>query len=84
MGVESMTPGQMKLVLGGRGVHCKFARMTVAEWLANPRRRTQAEEARRIGITPRHFRRLVRLLRQDIYKHVPSYAEDISARELQP
>jgi hypothetical protein len=56
----------MQVVLKARGLRPKFNRLAVAQWIVNPNRKPQVVEARRLQITSRHFRRIVRELEGDI------------------
>ena len=52
----------LRTIIYSRGVNAKFNRLRALQYLANPKR-SQREEARRLGISERHFRRLLHELR---------------------
>jgi hypothetical protein len=60
----------LRRVLAARGIQPKFNRLIIAEWLSDPNRKPQAAEARRLGLTTRQFRRIVRELEADISKFI--------------
>jgi hypothetical protein len=51
-------PSFLRAILYSHGINAKFNRLQALNFLANPKR-TQREEAKRLGISERHFRRLL-------------------------
>jgi hypothetical protein len=60
----------MRRVLAARGTRAQYNRLAVGQWIADSHRKPQVAEARRLGLTPRHFRRIVHELQADISNFV--------------